>query len=142
MKHLVFVYGTLKQGHTRHNAIREQRYLGIARTEPLYGMYQFGGYPCLVDEITAEQSGQTAGRSIYGELYEVDDACMAELDKIEGVSHGLFERKEIKLGEVTLSHLPTNDDVFRAIASKSAIGYHFKKNLTGARDCGPLWTVR
>lgn len=141
-KHLVFCYGTLKRGFSRNNAMAEQRYLGIARTTQHYGMYAYGGYPALVDKTLAEASGLTAEKHVFGELYEVDDAGLVALDRIEGTDHGLFERRQVKLEDLTLASLPTNDLVWSNIANKSAMAYFFKKPLKGAADCGSLWTQK
>lgn len=141
-KHLVFVYGTLKRGFTRSHALREERYIGIANTAPRYGMFGYGGYPALVDQTLAEISGVTATKRIYGELYEVDDACIPELDKIEGTDKGLFERREIELDHITLASLPVTDAVWQSIANKKAQAYFFKRNLNGAADCGSLWVQK
>lgn len=141
-KHLVFVYGTLKRGFSRSSALREQRYIGIARTEPKYGMFGYGGFPALVDETLAEASNVTAKNRIFGELYEVDDACMQELDKIEGTDRGLFERRDIALGEITMTTLPSDEAVWGGLTRKVAQAYFFKKKLAGAGDCGPLWVQK
>jgi gamma-glutamylaminecyclotransferase len=141
-KHLIFIYGTLKRGFVRHHALREQRYIGIARTEPKYGMFGYGGYPALVDETLAEASNVTAKNRIFGELYEVDDACMQELDKIEGTDRGLFERRDIALGEITMTTLPSDEAVWGGLTRKVAQAYFFKKKLAGAGDCGPLWVQK
>jgi len=141
-KHLVFVYGTLKRGFSRSSALREQRYIGIARTEPKYGMFGYGGYPALVDEPLAEASGVTAKNRIFGELYEVDDSCMQELDKIEGTDRGLFERRDVSLGEITMTTLPSDEAVWGSLTRKVAQAYFFKKKLAGAGDCGPLWVQK
>lgn len=141
-KHLVFLYGNLKRGFSRNSALREQRYIGIARTEAKYGMFGYGGYPALVDEALAEASGVVATNRIYGELYEVDDSSMQELDKIEKTDVGLFERRDIALGEITMTSLPTDAVVWGGITRKSAQAYFFKRNLNGAGDCGPIWLLK
>ena len=138
----MFIYGTLKRGFVRHYALREQRYIGIARTQPQYAMYGYGGYPALVDKTLAEASGVNAENRIFGELYEVDDACVIELDKIEGTDKGLFERREIALGEVTMTGLPTDDAVWKALSNKTAQAYFFKRKLNGDADCGQLWVQK
>lgn len=140
--HLMFIYGTLKRGFVRHHALREQRYIGIARTQPQYAMYGYGGYPALVDKTLAEASGVHAEGRIFGELYEVDDSCMMELDKIEGTDKGLFERRDIVLGEITMSGLPTDEHVWRSLSNKTAQAYFFKRKLNGAADCGQLWVQK
>ena len=139
---LMFIYGSLKRGFNRHNILRDQRYIGVARTTANYAMFGYGGFPALVDQDLAEVSGVTATNNIFGELYEVDDACMMELDKIEGVDRGLFDRKEISLDSITMVGLPMSEDVWRRVASKRAVAYFFKLKLNGAGDVGVLWTQK
>lgn len=138
-KHLVFLYGTSKRGFSRNGALREQRYIGIARTEPKYGIFGYGGFPALVDDALAEVSEVVAGKRVFGELYEVDDACVQELDKVEGTDRGLFERRDISLGEITMTSLPSDEAVWNSLTRKVAQAYFFKKKLAGAGDCGPVW---
>lgn len=79
----VFVYGTLKKGH-HANGMMGSHFLGKAEA---YGMrlFDLGGFPCCVesDDIM---------HSVLGEVYEVNAAQLAQLDKYEGVSSGLFKR--------------------------------------------------
>lgn len=133
---LLFIYGTLKNGHVRHGVMRNERYIGIAKTMPKYSIYQYGNYPALIND--------DKGCQIYGELYEVGDSCLIELDKIEGTDHGLFQRKEIDLDEVILSNLPVSENVWIGVANKKAITYFFQKtdSLNGARNCGAIWTIK
>ena len=138
-KHLVFVYGSLKQGFSRHNSLRGQRYIGPAQTEPHYSIYQMGGYPALVDEKHPEGPPRNSGRKIWGELYEVDDACLIELDKIEGVDHGLYERREITLEQINPVCLPTCQDVYSRFHKRAAECYFYCKKVGGARDCNTFW---
>ena len=140
MMHLIFVYGTLKSGQIRNNVLRDQRYIGIATTEPQYAMFQISGFPALVDSVKAVADGQPApNRRVWGELYEVDEDCIAELDKIEGVSRNLFERREVKLDETWPSYLPTNGDVFANFFRKTAEAYIYKQSVAGAKECGSFW---
>ena len=60
----LFVYGTLKRGGCRHAPLACQRFLGEARTAPLYRLYDLGSYPGLVP---ADEGGDV----VHGELYEV-----------------------------------------------------------------------
>lgn len=138
-KHLIFAYGSLKRGFNRSYALRDQRYIGIACTEPKYAIFEFGGFPALVDENLAKLSEVQAVNKIYGELYEVDDTCIVQLDKIEGIDIGLFERKNVSLGSITMSCLPTNSSVWVNLGEKTAQSYFFKRNLNGAANCGSLW---
>jgi len=86
----VFVYGTLKRGGTNHAYLARQRFLGKARTAPGFALFSLGDYPGMV-----HMPGDTAG--VTGELWMVDDTCLAELDRLEGVDEGLYERSDIPL---------------------------------------------
>lgn len=74
-KHIIFVYGTLKQGWGNHRCIEGQEYLGHAETQyPNWQMYSLGGFP-----------GVTEGnKTITGELYAIDDEAFARCDRLEG----------------------------------------------------------
>lgn len=86
----VFVYGTLKRGGSNHAFLSGQRFLGDARTTPGFTLYSLGDYPGMV-----RAPGDTAG--VTGELWVVDDACLAELDRLEGLDEGLYERIDVVL---------------------------------------------
>ena len=88
--HLIFVYGTLKQGGSNHRFLAGQRLVGPARTTPEYRLHLLDGYPGMV-------RAADGGRSIAGELWEVDAACLAALDELEGVGSGLYERTGVDL---------------------------------------------
>jgi gamma-glutamylaminecyclotransferase len=72
----LFVYGTLMRGCVRHWVLSNQRFLGEARTRPLYALFDLGEYPGLVHR--AEN-----GRAIHGELYAIATSLIARLDRIE-----------------------------------------------------------
>ncbi len=86
----VFVYGTLKRGGSNHLFLEGQKYLGAVRTEPGFALYSLGDYPGMV-----RAPGDTVG--VTGELWSVDDACLAELDRLEGLDEGLYERVDVLL---------------------------------------------
>ncbi|MDT8445643.1 MAG: gamma-glutamylcyclotransferase family protein [bacterium] len=71
----VFVYGTLKQGFANHH------YLAGLEMRPGwvegYQLHQGPGYPYAAP-------GQSR---IYGEVYPVDDALLAQLDALEETPH-------------------------------------------------------
>jgi gamma-glutamylaminecyclotransferase len=76
----VFVYGTLKRGCRNHSAMRGAEFFREAETEPAYLLVNCGAYPGLIHA----KAGNT-GLSIRGELYRVDQARLAELDRFEDV---------------------------------------------------------
>lgn len=73
---LVLVYGSLKKGFGNHGCLGDSPMLGTVITPPEYTMYSLGGFPGVV------LGGDTA---ISGEVYEVTDATLARLDRLEGV---------------------------------------------------------
>lgn len=83
MKHKIFVYGTLKQGHGNNRIIADQKFLGPAQTElAAFQMYSLGGFPGVV----------RGTQSIKGELYEVDEEAFTRCDHLEG--HPDFYKRE------------------------------------------------
>jgi gamma-glutamylcyclotransferase (GGCT)/AIG2-like uncharacterized protein YtfP len=114
----VFVYGTLKRGGSNHLLLRGQKFLGPVRTAPGYTLYSLGDYPGMV-----RAPGDTAG--VTGELWSVDDACLAELDRLEGLDEGLYERIDVLL-------------VPNAIAG-SAQTYLYLRQLDGLTPIGDTW---
>lgn len=88
---LLFTYGTLRRGESRHRHIRDQRFLGEYRTEPLYVLIPGPDYPCL----RLPRDGETPA-SVPGELYEIDEALLPLLDQVEG-SPWLFKLEPIRV---------------------------------------------
>lgn len=86
----VFVYGTLKRGGDNHHHIACQQFLGAARTPAGYTLYSLGDYPGMV-----RAPADTAG--VTGELWAVNAACLQQLDLLEGVNEGLYERVPLML---------------------------------------------
>jgi gamma-glutamylcyclotransferase (GGCT)/AIG2-like uncharacterized protein YtfP len=84
---LLFVYGTLRRGGSHHAELRDARFAGRARTQSRYDLVDLGGYPALLEGGTS---------AVSGELYEVDDALLVELDRFEEVP-ALYERKQVAL---------------------------------------------
>jgi gamma-glutamylcyclotransferase (GGCT)/AIG2-like uncharacterized protein YtfP len=97
-------------------------------------MYRYGSYPAIVEESN--------GSKIFGELYEVSDACLVELDLLEGVDSNLFVRKIINLDFLNLFSLPMQKNVSDDLFSNQAHAYFFSNpsRLVGAKDCGVNWT--
>jgi gamma-glutamylaminecyclotransferase len=116
----VFVYGTLKRGGDNHHYIAYQQFLGEARTSPGYTLYSLGDYPGMV-----RAAQDTAG--VTGELWAVDDSCLQQLDFLEGVNQGLYERVPIKLAA------PTDEQPVET--------YLYRLTITGRKALGSTWEV-
>ena len=85
--HLVFVYGTLRRGCAGAMSIRFPRSKFVADAEVSGSLYDLGAYPGLrLDESNS---------LVVGEVYEVDDELLNELDHFEASSH--YRRKEVEL---------------------------------------------
>jgi gamma-glutamylcyclotransferase (GGCT)/AIG2-like uncharacterized protein YtfP len=74
----LFVYGSLRSGEENHALLRGARFLGSARTLPRYELLDLGGVAGLLARGAA---------SVVGELYEVADALLPELDAFEGAEY-------------------------------------------------------
>lgn len=117
---VVFVYGTLKRGGSNHLFLATQHFLGEARTVPGYTLYSLGDYPGMV-----RAPGDTEG--VTGELWKVDDVCLAELDRLEGLDEGLYERCDVLLAP---NHF-----------AGSAQSYLYLRHLHGLPAIGSTWVV-
>ena len=111
----VFVYGTLKQGGSNHSFLAGQKFLGAAHTPPGFTLYSLGDYPGMV-RAADDQAGVT------GEVWAVDDACLAKLDELEGVDEGLYERVTLQLA-VPFADQPVETYLYlRDLKGRTAIG--------------------
>ncbi len=85
-KHLIFVYGTLCSGQNNHHLLQDSTRLGTGYSAENYAMYLLSGYPYV--------TSHAARYPIKGELFGVDDATLAVLDKMEGHPR-YYTRKEV-----------------------------------------------
>jgi len=138
MSHLIFVYGTLKGGHSREGALSDQRYIGVARTTDNYALFDLSGFPGLIHAKPEIASG----RKIYGELYEVSDDCIDRLDQIEGVAHEMYSRELINLEEVNLFQKPVHNNTFQVLHRKTAEAYIYLRDISKCKECGIFWSSR
>jgi gamma-glutamylcyclotransferase (GGCT)/AIG2-like uncharacterized protein YtfP len=85
--HLVFVYGTLRSGSPGAMTIRfpAARFLSDASVSGR--LYDLGTYPGL---LTSESSSL-----VKGEIYQVDDDTLRELDEFE--ASGNYRRKQVEV---------------------------------------------
>ena len=71
----IFVYGTLRRGEYNNRLLEGAKFKGVFNTVPEYELRNFGVFPGLM------QDGST---SIRGEVYEVDNETLSDLDFHEG----------------------------------------------------------
>jgi gamma-glutamylcyclotransferase (GGCT)/AIG2-like uncharacterized protein YtfP len=89
-KHLVFVYGTLRRGSARAMSMRFPNSRFIADAKVSGSLYDLGAYPGL--RLNDSNS------LVMGEVYEVDDEILNELDDFESSSNYMRKQVEISLG--------------------------------------------
>jgi gamma-glutamylcyclotransferase (GGCT)/AIG2-like uncharacterized protein YtfP len=87
---LVFVYGTLKRGGGNHHFLAGQAFVDEARTARGYTLYDLSGYPGMV-----RQDDDDTG--VMGEVWSVDDECLARLDVLECTAEGLYRLEAVPL---------------------------------------------
>jgi gamma-glutamylaminecyclotransferase len=114
----VFVYGTLKRGYRNHHWLAGQTFISEARTEAGYILYGLGEYPGMVQ---AEKDVD----GVVGELWQVTPEALADLDELEGLAEGLYERGPIKLAS------PAVTDPVET--------YLYLRSVTGHPVVGPVW---
>ncbi len=115
---LLFVYGTLKRGGSNHGQLAGQKFVGPARTATGYRLFLLEGYPGMVP-WQADQEG------VVGELWDVTDAALPQLDAFEGVPEGLYRREPVPLQP----------------PHQAADAYLYARSIEGRLDVGNEWPV-
>mgnify|MGYP000569032278 CR=1 FL=1 len=115
---LIFLYGSLKRGFPLHHYLASQQFIGLAETLPLYRLFDCGEYPALVAALTK-------GKRVRGEVYRLSEACQLQLDDVEDVSDGLYERREIRLAA--------------PFDTQNIEAYFYLHSVARLRDCGARW---
>lgn len=85
----LFVYGTLMRAGCNHGLLGGSPFVGASRTAPGFRLVDLGAYPAMVRDGTA---------AVAGELFRVDGAVLARLDRFEGHPH-LFRRARLPLAD-------------------------------------------
>lgn len=81
----LFVYGTLRRGHSAHHLLDGGTFLGVATTASGHTLVDAGGYPAMV-------VNHDPGSRVDGEIYLVPAAALAAIDAYEGLCEGLYVR--------------------------------------------------
>jgi gamma-glutamylcyclotransferase (GGCT)/AIG2-like uncharacterized protein YtfP len=115
---LIFVYGTLKRGCTNHHYMAGQIFVGEAQTAAGFRLYDLGGFPGMVTQ-TDDREGVT------GEVWSIDDACLARLDVLEGIATGHYRRETVPL--------------LASFADPSIEAYLYPHAITGHPEVGTTW---
>ena len=136
MAHLVFVYGTLKEGFPNFRVNRGTRLAGAFATLARLPLYLVGErhVPWLVDD-----PGQ--GERVEGEVYAVDDGVLEQMDVLEGVaSPEGYRRRRIAVVPLVAPPAASAPDAARVALADSgtAIDVHaYLKDTRQLADAGP-----
>jgi gamma-glutamylaminecyclotransferase len=100
VEHLVFVYGTLKEGFRNFHINHGKRLPGEFVTVRPHALLIVGEFwlPWLLEEARAQTGslGNTEGHPVIGQVYALDDAALAEMDKLEQIDEaGWYLRRRI-----------------------------------------------
>ncbi len=103
----VFVYGSLREGGPLHrHYFNKTLFCRKARTSPGYSLFDItnGAFPAMAKSDDQSQ--------VCGEVYEVDDALLAQLDRAEGHPN-FYCRTEIILedNETVFAYLLPIEDI-------------------------------
>lgn len=92
---LVFVYGTLMRAGANHAVLLRlgSVFVGTARTREPRTLVDLGPYPAL---LPARSGSSPPASCIEGEVWEIDDGALRELDAFEGCPE-LYRRVRIAL---------------------------------------------
>jgi gamma-glutamylcyclotransferase (GGCT)/AIG2-like uncharacterized protein YtfP len=114
----LFVYGTLKRACSNHAFLAGQQFVGEAKTAAGYALFELAGYPGMV--------AVDDGAGVSGELWSVDDSCLARLDELEGTAEGLYVRAAVELRP--------------PFEGRRAEAYLYLKAVDGRRRLGSAWS--
>lgn len=89
--HTLFVFGSLKQGHCNFHHNRGTRVGGSFVTVERFSLYIIGpeNLPWLVTAAAPAE-----GHPVVGQLFEVDDAALAHMDRLERVDEPLWYSRQ------------------------------------------------
>ncbi len=96
-EHSVFVYGTLKQGYRNFHVNRGLRVPGEFVTVQPHALLIVGEFwlPWLLQEERG-QPGHAESHCVVGQIYTVDDAGLAAMDRLEQIDEaGWYLRRRI-----------------------------------------------
>jgi gamma-glutamylcyclotransferase (GGCT)/AIG2-like uncharacterized protein YtfP len=97
-----------------------QAFIGAAHTPAGFTLFSLGEYPAMIP-WPADRNGVT------GEVWAVDDACLRELDRLEGVAEKLYRRAPVPLAA--------------PFAETTVETYFYLRSLDGCPHLGAIWLV-
>lgn len=120
----VFVYGTCMRGECRHHAVQGCKFIGERDVPGM--LFDTGyGYPAALFDPQCPVN-------VHGELYELacnhDAQFLQQMDKVEGVDFGLFDRRELHVKNESFYAYEAGVELRRQIKDHQKIqSGHWKK---------------
>ena len=113
----VFVYGTLKRGHSNHGVLNGATFQtqGYITHRQEFGMRTVGTFPVVYRRSDIDENITGAAPRIMGELYSVDVAGLHQLDQLEGNGY-LYQREQVSI------LIQVGDGHYRAVTAWVYIG--------------------
>jgi len=90
----VFVYGTLRKELGNHYLLQDSVYLGTGSTLDNFVMLESSIGRSIPYVVKVNQTNKVLSTIVEGEVYEVDDLTLANLDRLEG-HPGWYKREYI-----------------------------------------------
>lgn len=128
-KHLLFVYGTLRRGGAGAMPVRFPNSKFIADAKVSGSLYDLGAYPGLL----LNESNSL----VRGEVYEVDDKTLNELDDFEASTNYWRKQVEILFGaQSRMGWTYEPDPEFHSLRTLIASGdwIEYAKSKTGSNS--------
>lgn len=114
----VFVYGSLKKGLGLHHALEKQTFIG-EDTLTGYHMMSLHSYPAIY------ATGHIEDNIVHGEVYEVDQKCLAHLDYVEGHPN-FYKRTKVELNTQGSAFTYTHEYPKHRQTFERVLGGHWK----------------
>ena len=114
--HEIFVYGTLREGYPNHHHNVGTRSSGTFRTVAMFPLVLNGqrNSPCLID-------APGKGFRVRGEVYRVDEAGLALMDKLERIEAADgYHRRKIQITSDAQS-VPARVSVFAYLKTEDSV---------------------
>jgi gamma-glutamylcyclotransferase (GGCT)/AIG2-like uncharacterized protein YtfP len=92
-------------------------------------MYDYGHFPVMVVDMD--------GVNIHGELWEVNDFCLKQLDRLEGIPH-FYDRLPVEL-LASLRCTGRHRRPKAKVHNIKAETYIWQGEVVGLEDCGHKW---
>jgi len=126
MIHRIFVYGTLKRGHSNSALLEGSEFLGEAATVLTYKAVTHPAYSTVGTSFPVIMR-DPRGKAVVGEIYTVDDATLARLDNLERDGRS-YDRLMIEVSLPRSTEGPLTTQAFIYVGREDRFGEMFARD--------------